>query len=353
MIQKTKNRLSVFLKDNRKKSMGKILKESIHLWILKKEVPFYYFKYLYRKEVHNYLDYISTKEASKIQHSANFHKIEYTTIISNKLIFSVYCKRNNLPVPELKSYNFNSNFFFENNVYKIKTKNDLISFYELVFSKNKDSCLFIKPLSLYGGKGCYKIRKEHLADDINKCFQYVVSDSCVHEEFVKQHPKINKIHPKCVNTIRVETFIDKEGKTHILSAFMRFGVGDSFVDNAHSGGFYVGINLQNGILNKIGHQYMEYGGAHYIAHPDNGYVFEGFSIPYFQELKDVVFKAVDFIPDRYIGWDIAIGENGPIIIEANEYPSIFMADIAYGGYLNHPLYKDILEEAKNSEHFSA
>ena len=29
MIQKTKNRLSVFLKDNRKKSMGKILKESI------------------------------------------------------------------------------------------------------------------------------------------------------------------------------------------------------------------------------------------------------------------------------------------------------------------------------------
>ncbi len=46
-----------------------------------------------------------------------------------------------------------------------------------------------------------------------------------------------------------------------------------------------------------------------------------------------------------IGWDVAISENGPLIIEGNDNNSLFMSDIAYGGYLKHPLFKEILEEA--------
>ncbi len=340
-----KNRLLTFIKDKRKKSFLKMFRESMYLWKSKKEIPFYYFKYLYRKNVINYKDYVSTKEAYNIKYGNVFHKTEHLTIISNKLMFSIFCKKNNLPVPKLISYNLASNFVFEGVIFPVKTTQDLFDFFKLVFDKSNEATIFVKPLSLYGGIGCYKLNKNNLKDDIDKCSEFVIGNGCVHEEFVKQHSEINKIHAKCINTIRIETFIDKNDQVHILSAFMRFGVGKSFVDNAHAGGFYVGINLENGTLKKVGHQYMEYGGDELSQHPDNNFIFDGFKIPFFKEACELTLKAVDFIPDRYIGWDIAISEKGPVIIEANEYPSIFMADIAYGGYLNHPLYKDIIAEA--------
>ena len=344
MAEKQQNRLHIFLKDKNKKSIFKMFRECMCLWMSKREIPFYYFKSLYRNNVVSYIDYISTKEAHKIQFSTIFHKSEHLSIISNKLTFSIFCEQNKLPVPKLISHNLNSNFIFKGVLFKVATEEDLYQFFEHVFNNTHDERIFIKPLSLYGGIGCYRISKNNLKADIKECADFVIHNSCVHEEVVLQHHEINKIHADCINTIRMETFIDKQGKTHLLSAFMRFGVGKSFVDNAHSGGFYVGINLEEGTLKEIGHQYMEYGGAVLSAHPDNNFIFGGFKIPFFSEAVDLTLKAVDYIPDRYIGWDIAISTQGPVIIEANEYPSIFMSDIAYGGYLKHPLYKGILEE---------
>jgi len=340
------NRLSIFLKDNNKKSFFKILKEVSYLWATKKEIPFYYFKYLYRKNITNYKDYISTKESRNIQFKDVFHKTELPSLISNKLSFSIFCKENKLPIPKLISHNLSSKFCFNGVVFNVTTSKELLNFFNHVFSNSTCQNLFIKPLSLYGGIGCYRINKNNLREDIEKCSDFIINNSCIHEAVVVQHPEINKIHADCINTIRMETFIDKQGTTHLLSAFMRFGVGKSFVDNAHAGGFYIGINLDKGTLKKIGHQYMEYGGAELIKHPDSNFIFDGFKIPFFKEAVDLVIKAVDYIPDRYIGWDIAISPEGPIIIEANEYPSIFMSDIAYGGYLKHPLYKGILEETR-------
>ena len=51
----------------------KMLKEVLVLWRLKKEFPFYYFKYQYRPHVTNYKDYLSTKEVVKIGLSKKLH----------------------------------------------------------------------------------------------------------------------------------------------------------------------------------------------------------------------------------------------------------------------------------------
>jgi hypothetical protein len=344
MENHTQNRLLVFLKDTNKKSYLKILKEVVHLSLLKKEIPFYYFKFLYRKEIVNYKDYVSTKEANRIKHKDTFHKEEHLSIISNKLSFSLYCEKNNLPVPKLISHNMGKNCYFNGEYYKVNSKKELLNFFKIVLDRSQREHLFVKPVSLYGGTGCYRISKSSLIKDVEESADFILLNGCIHEEMVIQHKDVNKIHSGCVNTLRVETFIDQNEEIHILSAFMRFGIGKSFVDNAHAGGFYVGIDLKKGTLNKIGHQYMEYGGAKLTQHPDSNFVFEGFKLPYFKEVCELIIKAVQFIPDRYIGWDIAISEIGPVIIEANEYPSIFMADLAYGGYLKHPLYKGIIAE---------
>ncbi len=348
MASNTNNRLLVFLKDKRKKNYFKIFKEVIILWISRKEIPFYYFKHLYKKEITNYKDYLTTKECAKIQFNPDYHKSELVSIIANKLSFSLYCSNNNIPVPELISYNLSSNFFFNSKVYPCSNISDLRNFFNIVFEKSSHSTVFVKPLDSFGGNGCYKISKESLEDNLTEAANFILNNSCIHEEVVKQHEEINSIHPKCINTVRAETYIDKKGEVHLVSALMRFGVGNSYIDNSHAGGFFVSIDLDKGTLKEKGQTFMEFGGYDIYAHPDSGIKFKDFKIPYFKELCDLILKATSFIPDRYIGWDIAISNKGPVIIEANERTNVYGANIAYGGYRKHPLFKEILEETKKT-----
>ena len=127
---------------------------------------------------------------------------------------------------------------------------------------------------------------------------------------------------------------------------MRFGVGNSPVDNASSGGFFVGINLNDGTLKSSGLFMLEYGGGKIHEHPNSGFKFEGFKIPYFKEACKEVVNAVKIIPDRFIGWDVAIAQNGPMIVEANWDPHIFLSDYAYGGLLKNQHIKNLIEELK-------
>ena len=54
---------------------------------------------------------------------------------------------------------------------------------------------------------------------------------------------------------------------------MRFGVGESIVDNGSSGGFFVGIDIENGKLQAKGHQFIEYGAAEPNQTPRFGFHF--------------------------------------------------------------------------------
>ncbi|SNY99619.1 sugar-transfer associated ATP-grasp domain-containing protein [Flagellimonas pacifica] len=335
----------VFLKDKRKKSYPKIFLEFLSLWREKGEIPLYYFKYLYRKDVTNVKDFLITKEASKIQRSRNLHKEEYLSIISNKLIFSLFCKKNNLPVPELISYNFGSSFYYEGKCYKVSNNRELTAFFKEVFNKTGKEKLFLKPFSLFGGRGACIIRKNKLEEDVKENASSIIENDCIHEDVLIQHDEVNKINPSCINTIRFETYIDDKKGIHVLDAFMRFGTGDNIVDNGHSGGIYVGVNMQEGRLKDVALEEIHFGGRDYFEHPTSNYPFKGFLIPYFNEARNLVIEATEFLPDRFIGWDIAITNNGPVIIEANEYPDLFMGDTSYGGYLKNPLFKEMLAEA--------
>ncbi|MFK5878894.1 MAG: sugar-transfer associated ATP-grasp domain-containing protein [Flavobacteriaceae bacterium] len=344
--KEAQNRFLIFLKDKRKKSIFKMFWEASYLWISKREIPFYYFKYQYRKSVTNFKDYLSTKEGVRIQQGKQLHNDELISIISNKLSFSLYCKKNGLPIAKMVSYNLDSNFFFEGAVFKVKNSEDLFTFFNHVFDKTTLQSIFIKPLAQYGGAGCFKINKNNLKEDIEHCSEYIIGTGYIHEELIQQHEDINKIHRNCINSIRLLTYIDKNKIVNIIIAYMRFGVGKSVVDNVSSGGFQVGLNLKTGILQEKGYQDMEFGGAEFYEHPTSGFIFKDFKIPYFKEVLDLTNKASNFLPDRIIGWDIAITPNGPVLIEANEYPSIYAADIVYGGLKKHPKIIELLSELK-------
>ncbi len=125
---------------------------------------------------------------------------------------------------------------------------------------------------------------------------------------------------------------------------MRFGSGSSYVDNISSGGFAVPIDFKTGILHDKGCTAMINGSKTITNHPTTGYLISGFQIPFFQDSIKLCKRFAQYIPNRIIGWDVAITPTGPIIIEGNHDAAIIGGEFSYGGFKKHPVFEEIMNE---------
>ncbi len=337
-------RIKVFLKDPEKKNLFRIGYEVLVLWLTKKELPMYYFKHLYRKENKNYKDYLGTEEAAKIHSSKKLHRPEFVCLLRNKLNFALYCEKNGIATPKLISHNFGRHFFFNEDFVKISYKRDMIDFFKEVFEATGSKSLFMRPFALNGGRGCFRLDRDDLEQKIDSEYGHMIEGGYTHTEVVTQHDLLNAIHTKSINTLRILTLRDDE-KIHVLPVFLRVGIGESVVDNAASGGIFIGINQDTGTLKPQAYRSMKFGGGIILKHPDSGFRFEGFQIPFYQEACEMAVSATNRIPDGFIGWDIAITPAGPTIIEGNDRPDMFGTDVAYGGSLQNPIIQKVLSQA--------
>ena len=73
-----------------------------------------------------------------------------------------------------------------------------------------------------------------------------------------------------------------------------------------------------------------YGFDEHAAVPVTGAPIEGVEVPLWREARELAFEAArHFLPTRSIGWDIAIAERGPVLVEANRFWTPFpQADLA-------------------------
>jgi len=86
--------IKVFIKDPDKKNMGRLVKELIRYAWIKKTLPSDYFrKFLYRKEVDNYLDYLSLKEYYSIIESKKIVFPEISALLHHKLSFKLLAQK--------------------------------------------------------------------------------------------------------------------------------------------------------------------------------------------------------------------------------------------------------------------
>ena len=338
-------RLKVVFNDPNRKGWIRIIREAFDFSLTKKEQPYFYFgKFLYRKEIENYNDYLSSKEVDKITLSKKLHHPAYASILRNKLFFALCTEDNQLPIPALLGYNLGTTFNDRNSTVNIG-REELFQFFENIFSTHKCDKIIVKSLTDQGGDNVFLLSYHNLKSKLKEIGGLILKSDTIFQEYVDQHTEISTIYQHSVNTLRLDSYMDKEGVIHIVSAYMRFGAGGSYLDNSSSGGFFVGVDLEEGRLHQKGLQFMKYGGGYISKHPDTGFIFENFKIPYFEESKKLVKKAVSCIPDRLIGWDIAITQYGPVIIEANDNNSLMGPDLVLKGVLKYPIWREILEEA--------
>ncbi len=145
----------------------------------------------------------------------------------------------------------------------------------------------------------------------------LTSTEYVIEEYVKQHPAISEVNPSSVNTIRLCSVLDDKHEAHIIGAAIRCGGKGSTVDNFHHGGIAYPIDIENGIVCGRGKTNSD--NKTYARHPATGTLMIGLKIPHWDLVMESVKEAAE-MSERiaYLGWDVAITEDGIEIIEAND-----------------------------------
>lgn len=198
----------------------------------------------------------------------------------------------------------------------------------IVFCKKHD-CAIVKPMSGLEGDGVVLREMPRTEDEMKKAFEDYCSSDVLIEEKIIQHPDM-VFGNKSVNTIRVYTARHADtGMVTIIKTVVRAGIGESIVDNSHSGGCAYEIDQELGYI--ISPYYAANGKSSYI-HPGTEICMLGRKIPYWKEVRDICERAADLLPDcRYIGWDVAITKDGPLLIEGNHLPDLDMIEFV-GSY---------------------
>ncbi len=183
--------------------------------------------------------------------------------------------------------------------------------------------IIVKPVALYEGNGIYKYSYRQ-GDDLKQKFAEIRGKLV--EEIIIQHPLMAALNPSSVNTVRVLTFTDRKGIVHIISCVVKTSANQNVVDNEGAGGIYAGIDIDTGMVftSFVNKKFQSY-----IEHPFTGMKIIGFKIPNWQIVLKTVKEAALLVPQlRYLGWDIAILENGVELVEVNQYPAHSLAQRA-------------------------
>jgi hypothetical protein len=92
---------------------------------------------------------------------------------------------------------------------------------------------------------------------------------------------------------------------------------NSNVDNMASGNLAAPINVDTGLVSGPA-VYSDITKKECYAHPITGVNIVGFQIPFWKEVLNLVSEAAQYdTRNRSIGWDVAITNSGPGLIEGN------------------------------------
>lgn len=281
-----------------------------------------------RKEMDEYLHYLPFM---RMRDERNIKPHSATAVLRDKLLFGMFTSYYGINSAINVGIILSDDFFDLQN----KKHTSLKSF----FQNQTEANWFIKPIDGECGKGIvhlqiyenkYIINGEEV--DVHSLVEMFKNESYIIQNTVNQNKIMKELHPQSLNTIRLVTIRNpKTKKPEVFPSILRIGTGDSIVDNTSQGGLAVGIEMDSGRLKEYGF-YKPYFGTKVNKHPDSEIIFSKFCIPFFEECKRQAIFLHSMLPDIHsIGWDIAIGKNGPIFIEGNDNWEINGPQICHGG----------------------
>lgn len=253
--------------------------------------------------------------------------LQYILLARNKYITKMLLKSLGIPTPELlflydpqagldSATVLNNPKSVETRLLQISGKQFIVKVLEGEHGKG---------INVYNGIEMTQegFRALHLSGEIHSISQLLdfagKGQRLIFEEKVKQSEAFSSLNPTSVNTVRMLTFLHPNGEADLLLSFIRIGRQGRWVDNAGKGGNVMAtINKKTGRLENI-ISYINYKSFVPLTHhPDSGINLEEFKIENWDGLLDQVLdfhRKLSWL--KAIGWDIAITDSGPVVIEIN------------------------------------
>lgn len=178
-----------------------------------------------------------------------------------------------------------------------------------------------------GGSGIQLHRAADVDDPAALHAELRASKHTLIEQLLVQHPEMARLYPGSVNTLRIVTYRDPDDVVHVLARVLKIGNG-GFIDNYSGGGMYTMADEEGVAL----HAAYDGEGRVFHRHPVTGVMIEGFRVPLFPEVIALAERLARQVPEMpYIGWDIAITPERPVVIEGNHNSGVFQSRPAVSG----------------------
>jgi Sugar-transfer associated ATP-grasp len=195
-----------------------------------------------------------------------------------------------------------------------------------------DRDIFVKPATGRGGRGAE--RWDHVGPGMfagphgqqlsaRDLLERLVARSrhvpLIVQPRLEAHSQLRDLANGALPTVRLVTCLNETGVPELIGAAFRMAVGSNrTVDNLHAGGIAAQVALDSGRLSRATNLGADARLGWLSVHPDSGAQIEGRALPLWEETKRLAIAAHREFADRVvIGWDIAILENGPVLVEGN------------------------------------
>ena len=214
----------------------------------------------------------------------------------------------------------------------IEYENEIVGIINLIRQKKH---IAAKLTSGSKGVGFYKLSYEknnyYINDEIST--QSAISNLLVEwkknkegdyliTEYITPHQDLKNIWSKTPNALRLLVVRKKNDLPIIAYSYIRFGtIKTGVIDNSSSGGITCKVDLHSGKFSNgkilVGNLMVDCN-----HHPDTNILLEG-QIPFWDLIKSEIINIGKYLPQLiYIGYDIAIIDDGFKIIEMNSHPGL-------------------------------
>lgn len=303
----------------RKPKFSILIDQIRHIW--KFHIPEEYY-FLYGLDIKNFrnknefLDYgLLMRQRDYLNtHAFGYENYSYTGILRDKFYFSAFMEQFGFEVPRTYGLIDNGRLYSSD-------KKGIIPLEAIL---GWDCDLVVKPLNGIGGVGIFRLKvtggnlylngEQSTLEEFSKltCSERFL----LQERIREQHPLMDSLYRKSINTLRITTVRDfKTNTIHVLGCMLLMGARDAMVSNWHYGGVIINVDLQ-GNLDKYGYSLYE---KKITSHPETKIVFEDFKVPLFDKALNQAIEAHKmFYGLHSIGWDFAILKDKVVFIEGND-----------------------------------
>jgi len=255
----------------------------------------------------------------------------YTILLRDKALFGSLCSLNNIRTPKT-----------------FASSNDGIL--QWIDKPSSNTPIFIKEKKGIAGSSLYagNYAGNNYIDSDNRKIKIDTicnKNDIIIQEKIRQIKYLNNINKNAVNTLKLTTSCYKnEVKIHF--GFMRFGTTKSgIMDSFGSGSILVPIDVRSGILKDIGYYKYAFNDVNNLGytkyHPDTNQLITNIKLPLFEESCDLVKQAHKVFSNVYsIGWDVALTDKGPVIIEGNPSWDTAMGQVVAGSSIIEEFFKE-------------